>query len=66
MKILAVDCGMKYNQIRCLARRGAAVKVVPWNYDFTTEGIRTWGLLKKIIFLHDLSRLQSSFGVMLV
>ena len=38
VRILAVDCGMKYNQIRCLASRGAAVKVVPWNYDFTKEG----------------------------
>lgn len=31
-KILAVDCGMKYNQIRCFVTRGACVKVVPWNY----------------------------------
>jgi carbamoyl-phosphate synthase/aspartate carbamoyltransferase/dihydroorotase len=30
--ILAVDCGIKYNQIRCLCQRGACVKVVPWNY----------------------------------
>lgn len=28
-----VDCGLKYNQLRCLLRRGARVDVVPWNYD---------------------------------
>lgn len=36
--ILAVDVGMKYNQIRCLASRGACVKVVPWDYPFVNEG----------------------------
>lgn len=38
VKIIAVDCGIKNNQIRCLATRGACVKVVPWNYNFTTDG----------------------------
>ncbi|RDD37936.1 CAD protein [Trichoplax sp. H2] len=32
VSIVAVDCGIKYNQIRCLVTRGARVKVVPWNY----------------------------------
>ncbi|XP_070556717.1 multifunctional protein CAD-like isoform X2 [Ptychodera flava] len=32
VKIVAVDCGIKYNQIRCLANRGACVTVVPWDY----------------------------------
>ena len=36
-KIIAVDCGIKYNQIRCLIARGAAVKVVPWDYDFNQD-----------------------------
>lgn len=31
-KICAVDCGMKYNQLRCFIKRGACVEVVPWNY----------------------------------
>ena len=35
VKIITVDCGMKYNQIRCLVSRGASVEVVPWDYDFT-------------------------------
>ena len=35
--IVAIDCGMKNNQIRCLALRGAAVKVVPWDYNFIQE-----------------------------
>lgn len=35
--ILAVDCGLKNNQIRCLAKRGFRVKVVPWNHPIDTE-----------------------------
>ncbi|XP_038215303.1 CAD protein [Zerene cesonia] len=31
--IMAVDCGLKYNQIRCLIKRNAKVVLVPWNYD---------------------------------
>ncbi|XP_060593985.1 CAD protein-like isoform X2 [Ruditapes philippinarum] len=31
IKILALDCGIKYNQIRCLCERGANVTVVPWD-----------------------------------
>ncbi|XP_053315882.1 CAD protein isoform X2 [Spea bombifrons] len=31
LKIAALDCGLKYNQIRCLCRRGAAVTVLPWD-----------------------------------
>ncbi|CAI5771615.1 isoform X1 [Podarcis lilfordi] len=32
VRITAVDCGLKYNQIRCLCSRGAAVRVVPWDH----------------------------------
>ena len=35
LRVLAVDVGMKYNQIRCFASRGVELKVVPWDYDFT-------------------------------
>ncbi|XP_059354373.1 CAD protein-like [Carassius carassius] len=31
VRITAIDCGIKYNQIRCLCQRGAQVTVVPWN-----------------------------------
>lgn len=37
IKILAVDCGMKYNIIRMLVARGAEVKLVPWDHDFSKE-----------------------------
>ncbi|KAI9220090.1 hypothetical protein BC828DRAFT_406120 [Blastocladiella britannica] len=37
LRILAVDVGMKYNQIRCFARRGVETKVVPWDYDFVAD-----------------------------
>lgn len=36
-KVVLVDCGTKNNIIRCLLNRGATVKVVPWDYDFTNE-----------------------------
>lgn len=42
LKILAVDVGIKNNQIRCLASRGACVKVVPWDYDYSQEGTTIW------------------------
>ncbi|KAF7990426.1 hypothetical protein HCN44_000231 [Aphidius gifuensis] len=32
-RICMVDCGLKYNQIRCFINRGARVEIVPWNYD---------------------------------
>jgi carbamoyl-phosphate synthase (ammonia) len=32
-----LDCGIKENIIRNLVKRGAEVKVVPWNYNFTKE-----------------------------
>ena len=38
VKIIAVDCGIKNNQIRCLCERGASVTVVPWNYKLDSSG----------------------------
>ena len=37
IKILAVDCGMKYNIIRELVKRGAEVKLVPWDHNIFDE-----------------------------
>ena len=34
LRVLAVDVGMKYNQIRCFTHRGVQLKVVPWDYDY--------------------------------
>lgn len=34
IRIVCVDVGLKYNQLRCLVRRGVEVLVVPWDYDF--------------------------------
>ncbi|RKP39607.1 hypothetical protein BJ085DRAFT_17869 [Dimargaris cristalligena] len=45
LRILAVDVGMKYNQIRCFVRRGVELHVVPWDFDFTlTEELEYDGL----------------------
>uniref|UniRef100_A0A8C0LJD8 Carbamoyl-phosphate synthetase 2, aspartate transcarbamylase, and dihydroorotase n=1 Tax=Canis lupus dingo TaxID=286419 RepID=A0A8C0LJD8_CANLU len=39
-RILALDCGLKYNQIRCLCQRGAEVTVVPWDHTLDKyEGV---------------------------
>lgn len=35
-RVVLVDCGCKYNIIRCLLRRDCTVVRVPWDYDFTT------------------------------
>jgi len=35
--IIAIDCGMKENIIRCLTQYPARIKRVPHNYDFTNE-----------------------------
>jgi carbamoyl-phosphate synthase small subunit len=34
--VVLVDCGTKYNIIRCLTRRNVKVIMVPWDYDFNT------------------------------
>lgn len=33
IRVLVVDIGLKYNQLRCMLRRNASVRVVPWNYS---------------------------------
>ena len=35
--VIAIDCGMKENIIRCLSRLPIRIKRVPYNYDFTQE-----------------------------
>lgn len=35
--ICIVDCGLKFNQIRCLIKKNARVIVVPWDYPFFNE-----------------------------
>lgn len=34
VKIAVIDCGVKQNILRCLVSRGAAVTVLPYDYDF--------------------------------
>ena len=34
VRVVCVDVGLKYNQLRCLVGRGVEVEVVPWDYDF--------------------------------
>ncbi|KAI8324514.1 carbamoyl-phosphate synth [Martensiomyces pterosporus] len=44
VRIVAVDIGMKYNQIRCFVKRGVELLVVPWDYDFLAEADSMDGL----------------------
>lgn len=37
IKILLIDCGVKYNIIRCFLKRGTTVIRIPWDYDLTNE-----------------------------
>jgi carbamoyl-phosphate synthase / aspartate carbamoyltransferase len=37
LRVIAVDVGMKYNQIRCFTHRGVELKVVPWDYDYLAQ-----------------------------
>jgi len=37
IKIIAVDCGIKFNIIRQLVRKGAEVKVVPYDYPIMND-----------------------------
>lgn len=37
IRVVAVDVGMKYNQIRCFTKRGVELKVVPWDYDYLSS-----------------------------
>lgn len=34
VRVVTVDVGLKYNQLRCFLRRGVEVLQVPWDYDF--------------------------------
>src|SRR6187551_827470 len=34
IRILCLDVGMKYNQLRCFLKRGVEVLVCPWDHDF--------------------------------
>ena len=34
VRVVCVDVGLKYNQLRCLVKRGVEAEVVPWDYDF--------------------------------
>lgn len=38
LRVTALDCGLKNNQIRCLCKRGAAVTVVPWDHPLDPAG----------------------------
>ncbi|KAG1056508.1 hypothetical protein G6F43_001607 [Rhizopus delemar] len=44
VKIAVIDCGVKQNILRCLASRGAAVTVLPHNYNFNESADQFDGL----------------------
>ncbi|KAM6520829.1 Carbamoyl-phosphate synthase [Fusarium solani] len=36
IRVLCLDVGMKYNQLRCFLKRGVEVLVCPWDYDIAS------------------------------
>lgn len=42
LRVVCVDVGLKYNQLRCLVTRGVEVEVVPWDYDFPKLAASTY------------------------
>ena len=42
--IIAIDCGMKNNILRCFIDRGLTVIRVPWDYDFIEAGLKFDGI----------------------
>ncbi|KAI9859150.1 MAG: hypothetical protein M1813_007106 [Trichoglossum hirsutum] len=34
LRVLCLDVGLKYSQLRCLISRDVEIQVVPWDYDF--------------------------------
>ncbi|GAA5952842.1 hypothetical protein JCM21900_004241 [Sporobolomyces salmonicolor] len=34
LRVLCVDVGMKFNQIRCFTKRGVELKVIPYDYNY--------------------------------
>ncbi|XP_055680705.1 CAD protein [Lutzomyia longipalpis] len=79
IRICAIDCGLKFNQIRCLAKRGARVDVVPWNHPidgknfdglFLSNGPGDPSMCKETIenirkFLNNSETVKPIFGICL-
>lgn len=79
--ITVVDCGMKYNQLRCLISRGARVTVVPWDHPvdpkdcdglFVSNGpgdptqcAATVKMLRTFLECADPAKLKPVFGICL-
>ncbi|CAB3242086.1 unnamed protein product [Arctia plantaginis] len=77
--IMAVDCGLKYNQIRCLITRNAKVVLVPWDHDlnpnqydglFISNGPGDPVMLKKVVnniraVIEDKVNVKPVFGICL-
>lgn len=64
---MAVDCGMKANQVRCFTKRGAVVQVVPYDFPFHQHlsGIfflRLLALMTNIVLFIDFDGLFLSNG----
>lgn len=61
LRIVAIDVGMKFNQIRCFIYRGVELKVVPWDYDFASEPVDSYDGLFVSNGPGDPSMLQITF-----
>lgn len=76
---MAVDCGLKNHQIRCLIKRNARVVLVPWDHDlnnsqydglFISNGPGDPVMLKNVVsnlraVLEDKQTVKPVFGICL-
>ena len=46
IRVLCVDVGMKYNQLRCFLKRGVEVLVCPWDHDIVAAAGDEFGITR--------------------
>lgn len=56
IRLLAVDCGMKYNQLRALLKHDVTVTVVPWDHQFQNE--RGLSVVLSLVGVEIISRIN--------
>ncbi|MCL2389199.1 MAG: glutamine-hydrolyzing carbamoyl-phosphate synthase small subunit [Elusimicrobia bacterium] len=41
-KVAVIDCGVKWNAVRMLAKENVSVEILPWDYDFSKVKADAW------------------------
>ena len=53
VRVLAIDCGMKRNQLNMLLKGGASVKVVPWDYQIKLDFVKETNFKPTHLFISN-------------